>query len=263
MNRPALSTRLAAALAVALASMPLYAQDEMGDQPTAAEPAAPAAQNAPAAGANEAQPAQAPANFASEEERLSYALGYLLGNEYGRNEIALNPDVFIDGLRSGLNQEQPKMNQEQLQQTLANFQRRMQARQVQRFQEQAEQGTAYLAENAKKEGVKTTASGLQYEVVKEGQGESPTREDEVRVHYRGTFVNGQQFDSSYDRGEPAQFPVTGVIPGWTEALLLMKPGAHYKLAIPSDLAYGPEGRPPAIPPNAVLLFDVELLEVVK
>jgi FKBP-type peptidyl-prolyl cis-trans isomerase len=124
----------------------------------------------------------------------------------------------------------------------------------------AEKGKAYLEENGKKEGVKTLPSGLQYKVIKEGDGKQPGRGDTVKVHYKGSFIDGKEFDSSYKRGEPAEFGVTQVIKGWTEALLLMKTGSKWQLFIPSALAYGERGRP-SIPPNEVLLFDVELLEV--
>jgi len=125
-----------------------------------------------------------------------------------------------------------------------------------------EESAAFLEKNATAEGVTVTESGLQYKVVEEGSGATPKVTDRVRVHYRGTLINGEEFDSSYGRGEPAEFPVNGVIPGWTEALQLMKEGAKYQLVIPSNLAYGERGTP-GIPPNATLLFDVELLKVLE
>ena len=130
------------------------------------------------------------------------------------------------------------------------------------------EGTAFLAENAGREGIVTTDSGLQYEVIEAGSGRSPSETDQVKVHYQGTLIDGTVFDSSYERGEPVTFPVNRVIPGWTEALQLMKEGAKWKLYIPSELAYGETGppargpEPPVIGPNATLIFDVELLEVV-
>ncbi len=125
------------------------------------------------------------------------------------------------------------------------------------------EGEAFLTENAKKEGVVVTASGLQYKVLEAGEGDSPMPSDVVTVHYRGTLVDGTQFDSSYDRGQPATFPVGGVIAGWTEALQLMKPGAKWQLVIPADLAYGERGAGQVIGPNSTLLFDVELISVEK
>ena len=123
-----------------------------------------------------------------------------------------------------------------------------------------EKGEAFLKENAKKEGVKTTASGLQYKVLKEGEGKSPKATDEVVVHYKGTFIDGKEFDSSYKRNQPAEFPLNGVIAGWTEGVQLMKEGAKYQFVIPFKLAYGERGRP-SIPPNSTLLFDIELIKV--
>jgi len=130
-------------------------------------------------------------------------------------------------------------------------------------EENEQKAEAFLAENGKKEGVKTLASGLQYKVITEGGGASPTAESTVEVHYKGTLIDGTEFDSSYKRGEPASFPVGGVIPGWTEALQLMKEGAKWEVAIPPALAYGEQGAPPVIPPNSALVFEVELLKVVE
>ena len=125
-----------------------------------------------------------------------------------------------------------------------------------------EKGEAFLKENAKKEGVKTTASGLQYKVLKEGEGKSPKATDTVKVHYKGTLIDGTEFDSSYKRGEPIEFPLNGVIPGWTEGVQLMKEGAKYQFTIPSKLGYGVRGTPGGpIPSNATLIFEVELIQV--
>ena len=125
-----------------------------------------------------------------------------------------------------------------------------------------ETGEAFLKENAKKEGVKTTASGLQYKVLKEGEGKSPKATDTVKVHYKGTLIDGKEFDSSYKRGEPIEFPLNRVIPGWTEGVQLMKEGAKYQFTIPSKIGYGERGTPGGpIPPNATLIFEVELIQV--
>ena len=142
-------------------------------------------------------------------------------------------------------------------------QQKMMAEQQKKDEASQAEGKAFLAENGKKAGVVTTATGLQYAVLKAGTGPKPTADQTVKVHYKGTLINGKQFDSSYDRGEPAQFPVNQVIPGWTEALQLMPVGSHWKLWIPSDLAYGPQGAGSDIPGNSTLVFEVELLEIAK
>jgi len=194
-----------------------------------------------------------------EAGRISYALGYQLGRDLGTTEI--RSDLLLRGLEDGRKGTSAALKPEEMQASLSSLEQHINE---QRAKQQAETmqktkaaGTAYLADNAKKPGVVTTQSGLQYRVVKAGEGRSPAPADKVTVHYRGTLVDGKQFDSSYDRGEPASFAVNGVIPGWTEALQLMKEGAEYQLAIPPALAYGDRG-PLA---GQVLLFDVELLKV--
>jgi FKBP-type peptidyl-prolyl cis-trans isomerase FkpA/FKBP-type peptidyl-prolyl cis-trans isomerase FklB len=152
------------------------------------------------------------------------------------------------------------MTPEEMREAMTKMQQGQAAKQEATAKANIELGAKFLEENKKKTGVKVTGSGLQYEVLQEGKGSAPAATDTVKVHYTGTLIDGTKFDSSYDRKEPVEFPVGGVIKGWTEALLMMSPGAKWKLAIPSDLAYGPQGRP-GIPPNAVLLFEVELLEV--
>ena len=192
--------------------------------------------------------------------KLHYAVGYQLGRDLAG--IQSRPDALIKGMEDGRKGEPPGLNEQEMQAALNDA---GQAMSDQRRKAQAEasknassENAAFLAENAKKAGVKTTASGLQYRVVTEGSGASPTTNDSVTVHYRGQLIDGTEFDSSYNRGEPASFPVTGVIAGWTEALQLMKPGAKFQLYIPPELAYGSRG-PLA---NRLLIFDVELLEVV-
>jgi FKBP-type peptidyl-prolyl cis-trans isomerase len=159
----------------------------------------------------------------------------------------------------------PLMNDEQVKATMAAFQKEMMAKQAAAKKEMGAKneaaGKKFLDENKKKEGWKTTASGLQYKVLKEGSGTAPKETDTVKVNYRGTTIDGTEFDSSYKRGQPATFPVNRVIKGWTEGLQLMKPGSKYQLAIPSNLAYGERGAGSDIGPNSTLLFDVELLEV--
>jgi len=194
-----------------------------------------------------------------ETSRMSYALGYQLGRDLGATEV--RSDALLRGMEDGRKGATPALKPEEMQASLASLEQRLNEQrakqQAEAMQKSQAAGAAYLAENAKKPGVVTTSSGLQYRVVKPGSGRTPAPADSVTVHYRGTLVDGKQFDSSYDRGEPATFPVNGVIAGWTEALQLMKEGAEYQLAIPASLAYGERG-PLA---GQVLLFDVELLKV--
>jgi FKBP-type peptidyl-prolyl cis-trans isomerase FklB len=194
-----------------------------------------------------------------EASRMNYALGYQLGRDLAGTEI--KSDALLKGLQDGSKGAQPALKPEEMQAALSGLEKRVNEQRAKQQAESAQKaaaaGSAYLAQNAKQAGVTTTKSGLQYKVLQPGTGRTPTANDTVTVHYRGTLVDGKQFDSSYDRGQPASFPVSGVIAGWTEALQLMKEGAKYQLAIPADLAYGDRG-PLA---GQVLLFDVELLKV--
>lgn len=202
-------------------------------------------------------------------DSVSYAIGNDVGNRLRAQlrEVefldTLNMDALASGFRTGLDS---VMADSLVNKALMNFQMAMQARFNQRQQAEAEtnlrQGEAWLLENGKKPGVQTTASGLQYEVLQSGSGPKPTPMDQVKVHYKGTLIDGTEFDSSYRRGQPAVFGVGNVIPGWTEALTLMPAGSRWKLYIPSNLAYGNSRGPGGeLPPNSVLLFEVELLEV--
>jgi len=201
--------------------------------------------------------AQAAEPAMDDDARMNYALGYQLGRDL--TGTPLRSDALLMGIEDGRGGAAPKLNEQEMQAALNSLQQQMSE---QRMKQQAESkakavaaGSAYLAENAKKPGVTTTASGLQYKVVKDGTGRKPTASDTVTVHYRGTLVDGTEFDSSHKRGQPASFPVTGVIAGWTEALQLMKEGAQWQLFIPPDLAYGDRG-PLA---GQTLIFDVELI----
>jgi FKBP-type peptidyl-prolyl cis-trans isomerase FklB len=203
----------------------------------------------------------------TQKDKVSYSIGLDIGTTLKRQLIDVDPALLQNGLTDGLNGKKPLMTDEQVKETMATFQKEMMAKQTAAKKEQGEknetQGKKFLEENKKKEGWKTTASGLQYKVLKEGKGAAPKETDTVKVNYRGTTIDGTEFDSSYKRGQPATFPVNRVIKGWTEALQLMKPGAKYQLAIPSDLAYGERGAGSDIGPNSTLLFDVELLETVQ
>jgi FKBP-type peptidyl-prolyl cis-trans isomerase FklB len=194
-----------------------------------------------------------------EASSMSYALGYQVGRDLTGTEV--RTDALLQGLKDGQAGVTAKLTPEEMQAALTSLETRINEQRVKAQMEAAQKaaaaGTAYLADNAKREGVQTTASGLQYKVNAPGTGRTPTVNDTVTVHYRGTLVDGTEFDSSYKRGEPATFPVGGVIAGWTEALQLMKEGAKYQLVIPPALAYGDRG-PLA---GQVLIFDVELLSV--
>ncbi|MFA9479234.1 FKBP-type peptidyl-prolyl cis-trans isomerase [Phycisphaerales bacterium AB-hyl4] len=194
---------------------------------------------------------------------ISYALGYRVGLDLRQQGIEYDVDTneFADGIAAALGNDDPRMDEQALMQALFTLQLQMQARQQERGAEAAEASRAFLEQNREAEGVQVTDSGLQYRIIEEGEGDSPERGDTVVVHYRGTLVTGEQFDSSHDRGEPAEFPTDQVIPGWTEALMMMKPGAKWELFIPSELGYGERGAGSMIPPNAALIFEVELLEV--
>jgi FKBP-type peptidyl-prolyl cis-trans isomerase FklB len=194
-------------------------------------------------------------------DKLSYAWGLAMGRQLkGMGVSNLDADTFRNGVMNAFDGTEPAIPVEEAQKLINDY--------LQELQDKAEkaaraEGEQFLAENGKKENVKTTASGLQYVVEKEGTGAQPTAEDEVTVHYTGKLLNGQVFDSSVNRGEPATFPLNRVIPGWTEGVQLMKEGAKYTFFIPSDLAYGPQGVPGAIPPHSTLIFDVELIKVNK
>lgn len=198
-------------------------------------------------------------------KRAGYAFGLNIGTNIKAQQIELDMTSMIQGLKDGISGDEPKMDQQAVQMAMIELQQYVQKQQMERAQVQGgkntAEGTAFLEKNKTAEGVKTTESGLQYKVIEAGKGESPKPTDVVTVHYVGKLIDGTEFDSSYKRNQPATFPVNGVIPGWTEALQLMKPGAKFKLFIPSDLAYGPQGAGDVIAPNATLIFDVELVSI--
>lgn len=197
------------------------------------------------------------------EKQGSYCAGLRQGRELRKQGLPLDAQEFARGLVDGLTAADVKLSDKELMATLDEFHRLIEKVQVERRQKLAEinkkDGDAFLAANRSKEGVKTLPSGLQYKVIKSGKGASPRTESTVTTHYRGTLLDGTVFDSSYDRGEPIEFRVDGVIAGWTEALQLMKAGEKWQLFVPSELAYGEEGYGPDIAPNAVLVFEIELI----
>jgi FKBP-type peptidyl-prolyl cis-trans isomerase FkpA len=204
----------------------------------------------------------------TEKQQISYVIGMDIGKNIKPIKDEVDMDTINKAIQDVLADRKPLVNDEQMGQVMQAFATKMQAKQKAEMEAKAktnlEVGTKFFAENGKKPGVTTTASGLQYQVVTMGKGAKPTPSDNVRVHYTGTLLDGTKFDSSYDRNEPAQFGVGAVVPGWTEALQLMPVGSKFKLWIPGKLGYGETGTPGGpIPPNAALVFDVELLEIVK
>jgi len=194
------------------------------------------------------------------KDKVSYSIGLNIGFNLKKQNVSINPDTFVLGLKDAL-AGKPQMTDEQVKETMTAFEKEMIDKQKAAGVKNGADGEKFLAENKKKEGVKTTASGLQYKVVKEGTGAQPKEKDTVKANYRGTLIDGTEFDSSYTRGQPATFPVSGVIKGWTEALQMMKVGSKYQLFIPAKLAYGERAIGPDIGPNSTLIFEVELLDV--
>ena len=198
------------------------------------------------------------------KDKASYIIGVQLGTQMAQTKDDIDLDKVMLGLRESYDGKEPRIQKDEMMKVMQEFQQAMQAKQQAKLTEagskNAKEGEAFLAENKKKDGIVTLPSGLQYKVLTTGKGKSPKASDTVVTHYRGSLLDGKVFDSSYERGEPVTFPVGGVIPGWTEALQLMKAGDKWQLFIPSALAYGEQGQGP-IGSNSVLLFDIELLEV--
>lgn len=194
--------------------------------------------------------------FKSDKEKLSYALGMNIGNSLKRANFEVDLDVLIQELRDAMAGATNRMSDQEAQQTIMAYQ---QEKRKQLLEKNKKEGEEFLAANKTKDGVIALPNGLQYKVLAEGSGDSPKAEDTVEVNYRGTLIDGTEFDSNAKTGKPASFAANRVIRGWTEALTRMKPGAKWQLFIPSDLAYGERGSPPKINPNSTLIFDVELL----
>lgn len=199
------------------------------------------------------------------EEKLSYSLGFEVGSYFKNAGGDIQEALLLDGIKDAFKGAEPVLTPEEMQAVQKEFAEKMQENQRKEIEEMMAKniaaGTAYLEENKKKEGVIVTESGIQYEVLKEGEGEKATPEDTVKVEYAGWLIDGSEFDSSAKHGEPAVFQVGQVIPGWSEALQLMNPGTKLRLAIPSELAYGERGAAPLIEPHSVLVFEVELLSI--
>jgi len=209
----------------------------------------------------------------TDQDKLNYAFGYTLGKNFKSQGIEIDVDMLVKGLKGALSDEaKVLLNEQEMSAVLDKFRKEQMAKQMAASQALAEkrqksakenlkEGKAFLAENKTKKGVVTLPSGLQYKVMKQGTGKIPKSKDKVKVHYRGTLIDGTEFDSSHNRGKPVTFTAKGVIKGWTEALLLMKEGAKWQIFIPSDLAYGDLGAGKKIGPNATLIFEVELISI--
>ena len=198
-------------------------------------------------------------------DTVSYSVGVDIGKSFRLQEMDINPDVMARGLSDAFSDKETALTDEETQSTLIKFRQEFQEKQREIAQRKAQEAAiaeeSYLAESASKEGVVSLPSGLQYKVITPGDGPSPLTTDKVKVHYKGSLADGTIFDSSYDRGQPTSFTVSGVIKGWTEALLLMQVGSKWELTIPSKLGYGTRGSGDRIPPNSTLLFEVELLAI--
>src|ERR1044071_3520386 len=194
-----------------------------------------------------------------QKHKVSYSVGLQIGFNLSRQKVDINPDILAAGIKDAI-ANKPLLNPDQVKEVMATFEKDMEQKQKEAAEKNKTEGAKFLEENKKKPGVKTTASGLQYKVLKEGNGPQPKPTDTVTVNYRGTLINGTEFDSSYKRGQPATFPVNGVIKGWTEALELMKVGSKYELFIPANLAYGERSVSPDLAANSTLIFEVELLD---
>ena len=211
--------------------------------------------------------AQADVALKSDNDKIAYMIGHQIGTNFKRDGIDVDMNIMLAAMKDAMAGTKSQLNPEETQKLMMDFQKSLQAKAETKAKAEGEKnstaGKAFLAENAKKSGVKATPSGLQYKVITEGKGEAPKAADTVSVNYKGTLLDGTEFDSSYKRNKPATFAVGGVIKGWTEALQMMKPGSKYELWIPSDLAYGERGAGEQIGPNSTLHFEVELLTIEK
>lgn len=200
--------------------------------------------------------------FTTNEAKASYGIGLQMGEQLAANPFeGLEIEAVQAGLFDAFNKQELQVDPQDLQAAFQEIQQKMQAAQAEQSKEVIAAGEAFLADNAKRDEVTVTESGLQYEILEAGEGDKPTADSTVRTHYHGTLIDGSVFDSSYDRGQPAEFPVGGVIKGWTEALQLMPVGSKWRLYVPYELAYGERGAGGAIGPYSTLVFDVELLDI--
>lgn len=201
----------------------------------------------------------------TQKDKVSYSIGLDIGKNLKNQSIEIDPNLLARGIQDAISGGKPLLTEEEVQGVMTAFSQEMQSKMAAKSKAAADknqkEGEAFLAENKKKKDIVTLPSGLQYKVITAGKGKKPKATDTVTTHYRGTLIDGTEFDSSHKRGEPASFPVSGVIPGWTEALQLMPIGSKWQLFVPANLAYGPRGAGQQIGPNATLIFEVELLSI--
>jgi FKBP-type peptidyl-prolyl cis-trans isomerase FklB len=206
-----------------------------------------------------------PLTLKTPKDKISYAIGTNIGKSLRKDAVDVDPAIFLRGMKDAISGAKPLMTDDELKAALTTLQGELRAKQEEVTRKAGEinkqAGDAFLAQNKTKDGVVTTPSGLEYKIIKEGNGPKPTANDTVVCNYRGTLLDGTEFDSSYKRGQPATFPVSGVIKGWTEAVQLMPVGSKWQLFIPADLAYGNRGAGPDIGPNSTLIFEVELISI--
>ncbi|MCX5888136.1 MAG: FKBP-type peptidyl-prolyl cis-trans isomerase [Deltaproteobacteria bacterium] len=210
-----------------------------------------------------AQCAQEPTDLKTEKDKVSYGIGVSVAKNFKQQGVEVDMNMMIKGMKDELSGKKLLMSEDELRKTMTAYQQELRGKQMEQRKvaalDKKKEGDAFLAENKKKEGVVTTPSGLQYKILKAGEGKKPTADDEVEVNYRGTFIDGKEFDSS--GGQPKTFKLTGIIPGWREALQLMPVGSKYQLVVPPGLAYGEQGMGQVIMPNTVLIFEVELVGI--
>jgi FKBP-type peptidyl-prolyl cis-trans isomerase FklB len=251
------------AVNILAAGMLLGSSYSHGQQTPAAKP--PAASVAKTRRATPAAKTPAPLALTTQKDKFSYALGMNLGASFKKQSVAVDPNILARGMKDALAGGKTALTEEQARATLMEVQTEVRKKQQEEMQAAGEaskkEGAAFLAANKSKEGVVTLPSGLQYKTLTQGTGPKPTASDSVVCNYRGTLINGTEFDSSYKRGQPATFPVGGVIKGWTEALQLMPVGSKWQLFIPSNLAYGERAPGPEIGPDSTLIFEAELLSI--
>ena len=203
------------------------------------------------------------AALSTDNQKFSYGVGMQIGQSLARQNVKMDQDALILAIKDALAGKEPRVPVEELQRVMAAEEKKIQQQQTVSAEKNLQVGNAFLEENKKLDGIKTTDSGLQYRVIKAGSGANPTTADTVTVHYRGTLIDGEEFDSSYKREQPATFPLNGVIKGWQEALPMMKEGGKWEVFVPSSLAYGAKGAGGSIGPNETLIFEIELLNIKK